>query len=201
MKNRAWILGACALAGALATSEARAEGARISAAAVNAAATREWDARITALASRGDLRLQGTREDTMIAGRTHTRLQQMHRGVPVVGGELVRQEDPAGTLTVYGGLYEGIDVDTVPVLSESAARKTLEAVHKDGRLFPSDVDLMILPLEGERGVFSYALTWRGQILTGADARVIYVDARTGAVRLRYSDGDTQNMGGPRTGVH
>lgn len=168
-------------------------------AATSRAAISEWDQRIGALTGRGELRVRSTIEDTMLAGRTHTRLEQLHRGVPVWGGELVRQDDAAGTLTVFGNLYEGIDIETRPALSEAAARRTLEASHPGGRIFPDEVDLMILPLK-EGDAVSYVLAWRAQILTGTDARVLFVDAQTGAIRLDYTDRDTQSAVGKGTGV-
>jgi bacillolysin len=177
-----------------------APGPRLNAvAATSRAAISEWDQKIGALTRRGDLRVRSTIEDTMLAGRTHTRLEQLHQGVPVWGGELVRQDDAAGTLTVFGNLYEGIDLDTRPALSEAAARRTLEASHPGGRIFPDEVDLMVLPLR-EGDAVTYVLAWRAQVLTGTDARVLFVDAQTGAVRLDYTDRDTQSSVGKGTGV-
>ncbi len=169
-------------------------------AATSRTAVSEWDQRIAALSTRGDLRVLSTREDTMLAGRIHTRYAQVYKGVPVWGGELVRQEDTAGTLTVFGNLYEGIDIEPRPTLSEAAARRTLEAVHQGGRLFPAEVDLVVLPLSAEAEAMTFVLAWRGQILTGTDARVIFVDAHSGAVRLDYTDRDTQTAVGKGTGV-
>ena len=169
-------------------------------AATSEVASKEWDRRIAALSARGDLRVLSAREDTMLAGRTHTRYAQLYKGVPVWGGELVRQEDTAGTLTVFGNLYEGIDIEPRPTLSEAAARRTLEAVHEGGRLFPAEVDLVVLPLGAETGAITFVLAWRGQILTGTDARAVFVDAHSGAVRLDYTDRDTQTAVGKGTGV-
>ncbi len=176
-------------------------GPRISAvAATSRTAISEWDQKIGSLSRRGELRVLSTREDTMLAGRIHTRYAQLYQGVPVWGGELVRQEDAAGTLTVFGNLYEGIDIETRPALSEAAARRTLEAVHEGGRLFPANVDLVILPLTAETEALTFVLAWRGQILTGTDVRVVFVDAHLGAVRLDYTDRDTQSAVGTGTGV-
>ena len=59
------------------------------------AAVGEWSARVDRLLGSRELVSRLTREDTMLAGRTHERLAQLHRGVPVFGGELVRQSDAA----------------------------------------------------------------------------------------------------------
>jgi thermolysin len=168
-------------------------------AATSGAAIGEWDQKIGALASRGELRLRSTIEDTMLPGRTHTRFEQLYKSVPVWGGEIVRQDDAAGTLTVFGNLYEGIDIETRPNLSETAARRTLEASHQGGRIFPDEVDLVILPLT-EGDATSFVLAWRAQVLTGFDARIVFVDAQTGAVRLDYTDRDTQSAVGTGKGV-
>jgi len=156
-----------------------------------------WDQRIGALASRGDLQIRSVRADTMLEGRTHTRFAQLHQGVPVWGGELVRQEDAAGTLSVFGGLLEGIDVDTRPRLGEVAARSALLRSSPQGStLFPDEVILTILPLD-EGG---YALTWRARVFTGSDIRMTFLDANNGEVVLDYSDLQTQSAVGVGVGV-
>ena len=52
---------------------------------------RSWDARIARMLHAGELRARQVREDRMLTGRIHERLRQMHAGVPVWGGEVVRQ--------------------------------------------------------------------------------------------------------------
>ncbi len=168
-------------------------------AATSRTAISEWDQKIGALTGRGELRTRSRVDDTMLAGRTHTRFEQLYKGVPVWGGEIVRQDDAAGTLTVFGNLYEGIDIESRPALSEAAARRALEASHPGARIFPDEVDLMVLPLQ-EGDAVTYALAWRGQVLTGMDVRVVFVDAQTGAVRLDYTDRDKQSSVGKGTGV-
>ncbi len=59
-------------------------------------ALREWGDRVDGLTSSGELVVRLTRDDTMIPGRRHERLAQLHRGVPVFGGELARQSDAVG---------------------------------------------------------------------------------------------------------
>jgi thermolysin len=167
--------------------------------ATSGAVLGEWDQRIAALEARGELRVRATMQDTMIEGRTHTRLAQFHQGVPVWGAEVARQTDAAGVLTVFGNLYEGIEIETRPTLSAISARRALESVYSGGRLFPDEVELMVLP-ENETGGLSFSLVWRGQILKGTDARTIFVDAYSGAVRLDYSERHTQSAVGRGVGV-
>ena len=170
---------------------------RTSVAATSRAAVSEWDQKIAALATRGDLRASTTRQDTMIPGRSHTRFEQLYKGVPVWGGELVRQEDAAGTLTVFGGVYEGIDLDTRNPMSEAAARSALLRGRPEGSaLFPDEATLTVLP-KAEGG---YALTWRARVGTGTDILMTFIDATSGAVVMEYSDKQTQSAVGKATGV-
>jgi thermolysin len=170
---------------------------RITISATSREAISEWDQKIGALASRGDLRVQSTRADTMLAGRTHTRFEQFHQGVPVWGGGLVRQEDAAGTLSVFGGLLEGIDIDARPAWGESAARSVLNRRSPPGSsLFPDEVTLTVLPRDND----SYVLTWRARVFNGSDILMTFLDANSGAVVLEYSDRQTQSTVGTGAGV-
>lgn len=166
-------------------------------AATNRAAVAEWDQRIGAMASRGELRLIGTREDTMIPGRTHTRFAQVHQGVPVWGGELVRQDDAAGTLTVFGSVYDGVSLDTRPGLGENAARAAfLKNAPAGSTLFPDEATLTILPKDDG----TFALTWRARVFTGDDILMTFLDATSGAVVHQYSDRQGQAAVGTGSGV-
>ena len=166
-------------------------------AATTRAAISEWDQKIGALSTRGDLKVLSVREDTMLPGRTHTRYEQLYRGVPVWGGSVARQEDAAGTLSVFGGLFEGIDIETRPSLGEAAARSALLKRSPAGSaFFPDEAILTVLP----RDTGGYALTWRARIFTGEDIKMTFIDANTGEVVLEYSDKQTQSAVGAGTGV-
>ena len=54
-----------------------------------------------------ELRLRTTQTDTMVAGRVFERLDQYHKGVPVFGGEAVRETDGVTTRSVTASLYDG----------------------------------------------------------------------------------------------
>jgi len=169
-----------------------------SVAATSRASISEWDQKIGALTSRGDLRVISTMEDTMLPGRTHTRFEQLYQGVPVWGGELVRQEDAAGTLTVFGSVYEGIDIGAKPALGEAAARSTMLKRSPSGSaFFPDEVTLTVLP----KADGTFALTWRARVFTGTDILMTFLDATSGEVILEYSDKKTQTSAvGKGTGV-
>ncbi len=155
-----------------------------------------WDARIQALQSTGDLRLRQARADTLVPGRRHVRFVQLHFGVRVFGGELVRQSDSAGALSVFGALYEGIDDDTRPTLSGEQARAIVRTPGAPRLLVSRAPELVVLPEKGG----GYSLCWMFREWTTDDLVLFFVDARDGRVRLRLSDLKTQSAVGLGKGV-
>ena len=155
-----------------------------------------WDARIQALVGSGELHLRQVRADTMLPGRRHERFAQVYRGVRVFGGELVRQTDAAGVVSVFGTFYEGIAVDVRPTLSAPGARALVEAPDAPGFLTAHDPELVVLPEAGG----GYALCWRLRAWTSSDLVMFFVDAHDGHVRRRFSDLQTQSAVGLGKGV-
>jgi Zn-dependent metalloprotease len=153
---------------------------------------RVWADRVDRLLATGELAVRLTRDDTMIPGRRHERLAQLHRGVAVFGGELVRQSDAAGTLTVFGTLYEGIDVDVAPRLSAREIVARLAA--RGGRPFGSrgGPELVVLPLDD--GGYRLAYRVRAFFEEGFDVRQSFLDAATGELLQEYSDIQKQAAG-------
>jgi thermolysin len=188
------------LAGAGATTRAvRAQDARrtITIDARSATDLRDWDRRLDTMLRQGELRVRDTREDTIIKGRTHQRADQYHRGVRVFGGDVARQADSAGvTESTFGMLYQGIDIDPSPSVDEDRARALFQ--ERSGTTLDSSSrpELVVLPLDDGR----YALAWRLRVVTRHDARQYFVDARTGAALLDYSDRKTQSAVGRARGV-
>ena len=166
-------------------------------AASSGGAEREWSFRVDRLLATGELAVRLTRDDTMIPGRRVERLAQLHRGVPVFGGELVRQSDAASTLSVYGTFYEGIDVEVAPRIGPAEARARV--AERGGRPFGSrgGPELGVLPLADG----GYRLAWRVRAFfeKTMEVRQLFLDAATGAVLREYSDLRTQ-MAGLGTGV-
>ncbi len=165
--------------------------------ASSGASLREWSGRVDRLLASGELAVRLTRDDTMIPGRRHERLAQLHRGVPVFGGELTRQSDASGTLTVFGTLYEGIDVDVAARLSPVGAEARLAA--RGGRPFGSrgGPELVVLPLEG--GGYRLAYRVRAFFEESLDVRQSFLDAATGELLREYGDIQKQ-VAGTGTGV-
>jgi len=144
----------------------------------------EWEARIDRETLAGRLSLRTSEADTVLPGRSHQRLQQRHQGVPVFGGELVRQTDGQRTLSVFGSLYEDIELDPRPTLTAEDARRAVEDLTRE-RLGPElDAELVVLPHPNGSG---YALTWTLRAATPRDIRRYFVDARSGQLVFDYSD--------------
>jgi bacillolysin len=195
MISRKALLCVCATLAISAVAAAGGRSDRVEAS--SGASLREWSGRVDRLLASGELVVRLTRDDTMIPGRRHERLAQLHRGVPVFGGELVRQSDASSTLTVFGTLYEGIDVDVAPRLSPAEAEARLAA--RGGRPFGSrgGPELVVLPLEG--GGYRLAYRIRAFFEESFDVRQSFQDAVTGELLLEYSDIQTQ-AAGTGTGV-
>jgi len=144
----------------------------------------------------GELRVRQTRDDPMMPDRRHERADQYYRGVRVFGGDIARQLRGGVTESIFGTLYEGITIDPSPTIDEDRAREVLAArlgETIDNRVVP---ELVVLPLDDG----GYALTWRLRVVLRSDTRQYFIDARTGATRLYYSDRKTQAAVGRATGV-
>jgi bacillolysin len=195
MFQRRALLCVCAAVAIPVVAAAGDRAARVEAS--SGAALREWSGQVDRLLASGDLAVRRTRDDTMIPGRRHERLAQLHRGVPVFGGELVRQTDASGTLTVFGTFYDGIDVDVVPRLSPGEIEARLAA--RGGRPFGSrgGPELVVLPLEG--GGYRLVYRVRAFFEESLDVRQSFLDAATGEVLREYGDIQKQ-AAGTGTGV-
>lgn len=157
---------------------------------------RAWDDRINTLLRTNGLALRTVRADTLLDGRTHERYDQYVAGVRVFGGAAVRQVNSGIVESIFGTLYDRIDVATIPTLSEADARDLFEAL--GSAELPTDraVELVILP----RDEGGYALTWRAHLWSDRGWMNTFLDAHTGAVLLEYNDLQTQSAVGTGTGV-
>lgn len=183
---------------ALAAGSASAQSPRgaVSIEARSPAEIRMWDQRVDAMLRDGALRVRNAREDTLLPGRIHERADQFFRGVRVLGGDVARQLDAGATVSMFGTVYEGIELDTTPSIDEDEAIATVEA-RAGVTLGPSRrPELVVLPLDAG----GYALTWRLRAAGGGDIREYFIDAKTGEVALEYSDLQSQNKVGKATGV-
>jgi Zn-dependent metalloprotease len=143
-------------------------------------------ARIDAMLSLGRLNITGIADDTMIAGRSIERLGQFHEGLPVFGGQAVRQMDGRAIVSVTGRLYEDIAVDLMPSISPARANAAAIESLGAGANVRGDTTLGILPVAG-----GYRLAYRMQVLSDWAIRDVYVDAHSGAVVLSINGIRTQ----------
>lgn len=157
---------------------------------------REWDTRVDAMLRGGDLKVRRVFEDPLLPGRRHERADQYHRGIRVFGGDVARQTDRGQTVSVFGMLYSGIDLDPTPRLSASDAQAAIERLSGVTLGATRMPELMILP----RPEGGYVLTYRAHVATESDITVYFLDAHTGEAALQYSDVKSQSAVGKGVGV-
>lgn len=197
-------LGAVAL---LRLEPAHAQSSRrsLSLASTSLTEVRANDERVTRMLRGGDLRVRERRADKLVPGRVIERADQFHGGVRVFGGDISRQVASGQTISIFGTLYDGISIDTVPQVGEPAARATVEA-RAGVRLGPArEGELVVLPLDGLPAVAraegrDYVLAWKMRAAMPGDIREYFVDATTGQIVFEYGDLQTQNAVGRGTGV-
>jgi Zn-dependent metalloprotease len=143
-----------------------------------------------------DLRAMRTRAGA--AGRSYVRFQQVHRGVPVLGGELVVALDGArNAVATTGEILPDPGLDVVPAFGAAAAqRQALAVVSRTHgvapkRLVASTPELWIYDsrLLGGPGLGRPALVWRIEVTTpglGTIRELVLVDAKVGAIALRFN---------------
>ncbi|MBA3232124.1 MAG: peptidase M4 family protein [Acidobacteria bacterium] len=146
---------------------------------------RQWTPLLEGMLRGGELRRRPPRPDRVMSVRSHDRADQYHRGVRVFGGDVVLQMESAQVLSIFGTLHRGVDLDTAPVIDEAGA---LAAVERRGAEPHLDApELVVLP----RDAGAYLLAWRIRATLPGDIRQFFVDARTGAVLLDFSDVKSQ----------
>ena len=162
----------------------------------NALEVRQWEGRVRSLQRSGDLRLRERRTDQLVRGRSHERLDQFHRGVRVYGADVAQQESAGQVVSLFGRLYDDIEVDTTPRIERDAARAIVEG-RAGTPLGPRrQPELVVLPLDEGR----FVLAWRLRAASRSDVREYFIDAHTGTVALEYSVRKTQSAVGRATGV-
>jgi bacillolysin len=172
------------------------EGAPRRVAATSVADAHGWQERIDGLVSTGGLSLRAIRPDTLLPERRHARYAQSYRGVPVIGGDLAVQISGGDVVSVFGTLYDGIDVDARPALSADQAMQIVERLSGQalGPLNPPE--LGVLPRDEGR----FALVYTVPVLTETDRVVYSIEAHTGAVMEARSELQSQSAVGHGKGV-
>ena len=159
---------------------------------------RVWDAHVDRMIRDGSLQLRLDREDTLVAGRRHRRFTQTVGGVPVYGADIARQTDGHDvTISLFGTLYDGIDISTEPRLSAEEARAAVALVTGVELGAERTPRLTILPREDG----TYRLAYLARVATADDLTLYFLDAHTGAVIDQRSDAHRQTSAvGIGTGV-
>ena len=154
-------------------------------AAVDAQGVRTWDESIDSWLRTGEVQRTRVVTDTIVSGRTHEHLSQYHRGVPVFGGALTRQQAEGLTLSVFGTVYRGIDVGTVATLSAAdASNRLTQTLGVDVIASP---ELVVFP----RDDGGYSLAYTIDAWSSGDLVEYFIDAHTGVIVHRYSNLWTQ----------
>ncbi|MEN0062830.1 MAG: MopE-related protein [Myxococcota bacterium] len=120
-------------------------------------------------------------------GTAHIRLDQRHRGIPVLGGQMVVHVPSDGTPVHFTDrLLHGLTLDVQPMLTEDEAIRRAREHAQRGDADVAEVALHVLR---QRGVDH--LAWRVGLrdLASADPGlpVAFVDAQSGRVVLAYDD--------------
>lgn len=152
--------------------------------------------RIDEMLRDGTLDIGAVQEDTMIVGRVHERLNQMYEGLPVFGGQVIREMDGRSLVSVSGGVYDSIALSTTPALMPDAAEERARVAASPSAIVSKAPVLGVMP----RDDGSYALAYKLQVRTSLDIREYYVNANTGGIERDYTTIKTQAIIGRGTGV-
>ena len=150
---------------------------------------RDADSLVDRLRRDGVLRLATSERDPLVPGRTHDRFRQYHDGVPIFGAEVTRQMARGVTVSLFGTLYLGVEVETTPVLSRDDATRIIERlanVRPGGSTPPR---LVVLPDRERTAV--YRLVYEARAFTGTRLMAFFLDASTGDLVWAYNDLKTQ----------
>ena len=191
-----FVAAALALASLLVAPAGRASGSveplRVTAATLPEA--RAWVERADALVKAGTLGLRRADFDTLRPERQHVRYAQLHKGVPVIGGDLVLQAVGSDVVSVFGSLFEGIDLDTGGVIGAERALDLVERLSGQPLGAPRP-ELRVLPRDE-----GFALVY-SQPVFAAGGRVVYaIDAHTGTLVEARPELQTQSAVGHGRGV-
>jgi bacillolysin len=142
----------------------------------------EWASRVDAMLRGGTLDIAKIQPDTMLAGRTHERLAQIYEGLPVFGGQLIRQRAGRAVVSVFGQMFENV---LVPVTAPTIAATTAAAVAERASGVGADAGTPILGImpKADRFVLVYRMTVRST----RDIRTCFVNAETGAIEDQRSE--------------
>jgi bacillolysin len=145
----------------------------------------------------GHLQVQREQANPLRPGRTFVRLVQFYQGVPVWGGEVVRETDGMATTSLTAVLYQGIAIDPTPVLSQEDIKDIFQRELVNANRQTLEPELTIFP----RADGTFVLTYRVSQFTGNELPVLFINANSGVVEHRYDNLQKQSpVIGQGTGV-
>ena len=152
----------------------------------------ESEARVDRMIRDGELRLIVVHDDKQLADRQHEAFGQYFRGVRVYGGNVSRQTAQGVTVSIFGAIYTGINLDPSPALAVGEVGLMIEQ-RSGATLFQDSSELTILrTLDG-----GYALAYRMLL---SDATTYFLDAHSGEVLLEIDEKRNQSVIGSGTGA-
>ena len=162
-------------------------------ATTDASELRLLDAQVDALVRTDALVLASRQPDVSLSGRVHEAFKQYHAGVPVYGGGISRQLANGLTVSIFGTIHHGIDLDITPQLAQNEALALVEQQAGAGPATDDPPTLVILPTPFDTYVLAYRATMR-------DFRTYFVDAHSGAIVHVENEVDEQGAVGSGVGI-
>jgi bacillolysin len=184
---RLWLACGAALLTAAAPHGQAIVGRPLTIAPDSAGATRDWGTIVDRMVRGDELRVRLERSDTLLTGRSAEQLTQYYKGLRVWGGSVARQFDAASLVSIFGIVYQGLDLDVAPAISRDAARASLEAQGGTLLLPDSEPELVVLPQDAG----TFRLAWVAQVMLPRDIVRFFMDAVSGRIIRRYSVRQTQ----------
>ena len=151
--------------------------------------------RLDTMLSAGELDIASFADDRMIPGRAVERLGQFYEGLPVFGGQVIRQMDGRSIVSVTGRLYDTLNLDANPSISPERANEIAVASAPAGAQIPGETTLGIVPVED-----GYRLAYRMVVRSDWTIREVFVDAHSGAIVRSINAIHSQAAIGQGTGV-
>ncbi len=144
----------------------------------------------------GNLRRSRLERDPMLPSRTLERLQQYHQGVPIWGAEVVRDSEAGLPISIFGEISPDLQLSINHALSAEDARAALLGLGGPAAMLLVPPDLVIVRLDDG----DYQLAYTAVVTGNGDVFRAFVDAQSGAERMRYSEIQSQAAVGTGTGV-
>jgi thermolysin len=124
-------------------------------------------------------------------GLTHVRFDQVHKGVPVFGGQVITHVDGVNVRGVTGRAFEGVRrLNTRPSLTASQAIEAARAALGDSSGASKEPQAQLVILPARDGSPSATLTYRVQIFVehadkAPERHEYFVDAKDGGIVFHY----------------